>query len=146
MTALTITHEITIDASPERVWDFVGSGEGLSKWFGSDVKIDPHVGGKYVEHATHGGQEYVLRGEIKVYDPPNQLEMSCRIEEPSVWSAYTTIRISLVADGDSTHVTLIHTGFEKLPTDLSERTFAGFTKGWDGVLLRLQEAMLREVA
>ena len=146
MKALTITNEIVIDATPERVWKFVGSGEGLSQWFGSDVSIEPQVGGQYVENATHGGTDYVLRGTVQVYDPPNQLELSCRIEEPSMWAEYTTIRVTLLAEGDSTRVTLIHTGFEKLPDDLSQRTYQGFTQGWDGVFDRLVLAMTKEIA
>ena len=146
MDKLTITKEITIDANPERVWEFVNTGEGLSRWFGSEVRMNPEVDGDFYEITVKGGTTYELGGRVLVVAPPRKLLTAIRIITPeeSRWDNYTLVSILLDETGDgNTHVTLEHTGFEDTPHP--QGLYEGFIRGWGDVLERLQAQVMSAV-
>jgi uncharacterized protein YndB with AHSA1/START domain len=40
-----LTNEITIDATPEQVWEAIATGPGVDSWFMGHTEIEPRVGG-----------------------------------------------------------------------------------------------------
>lgn len=45
MQPLTVTRSLTLDASPEQVWQLVADESALAGWFGGDVQLDVKPGG-----------------------------------------------------------------------------------------------------
>jgi uncharacterized protein YndB with AHSA1/START domain len=41
-----VREEITVDATPEQVWDAIATGPGISAWFMGRTEIEPGVGGR----------------------------------------------------------------------------------------------------
>lgn len=39
-------HEIEIDAPPEAVWKAISTGEGLSRWYAEEARVEPRAGGE----------------------------------------------------------------------------------------------------
>ncbi|MGE3619179.1 MAG: SRPBCC domain-containing protein [Acidimicrobiia bacterium] len=69
--------ELTVElpgATPERVWDAIATGWGLSSWMGP-TDLDEHVGGTVVFRMGPGSES---KGRITGWDPPHRIEY----EEP----------------------------------------------------------------
>lgn len=67
--------EITIDASPEKVWHALTDEKELVRWFPLDAKVEPGPGGSIYMSWLN---EFAAKTEILVWDPPRHLR--------TVWS------------------------------------------------------------
>lgn len=140
MKPLTIRKEVEIAAEPERVWQFVGTQDGLQKWWlPNQVLLEERLGGRYEERGVGGsGRAFRLSGTVVAYDPPRRLELSCRGEQGGVsWPAETRITVALEAIPRGTRVTVTHSGFDALPAEYAEEARRGFEAGWQRVMERL---------
>jgi uncharacterized protein YndB with AHSA1/START domain len=61
-------NEITVNASPEQVWDAIATGPGVDAWFMGRTQIEP---GKTVRTQFPGG--FVLESKVTDWDPPHHL-------------------------------------------------------------------------
>src|SRR4051794_25932601 len=97
MEALSVRHEIDIDAPIARVWSFVGTAAGMSAWWAAEVTLDARVGGHYEERGTHGSFSSPLIGRVVIYAPPHTTAYSTRDRhaDGSEWPADTTVAITL---------------------------------------------------
>lgn len=149
METLAIHLDVLVAAPIERVWPFIGTAEGLSRWFNdAHVELDPTPGGHYFERGTHGGSSYIIAGHVLTYVPLRELSVSCRVETTpdSTWPVYTTMTLRVEAEGDSTRVSLVHSGFENLPESYRQAYFDGFTAGWGQSVPRLAEIVVADLA
>lgn len=116
--------EIDIDATPEEVFAALIEPESVVGWWGEDgdgyrctsFRSAAVKGGRW--WSEHRGRETdpvcILAGEYLEYDPPRRLAFTWEFESytPETESLpVTTVTIDLEARGDSTHVTLTHSGF-----------------------------------
>jgi uncharacterized protein YndB with AHSA1/START domain len=119
-----IHRELYIDASPETVWRFVGTAEGLSRWWGAEISLEPRAGGRCEEHLWEDGKRRTLRGVVTAYDPPQHLALTWQpvtddaaddtehTDQPAaLWPALTTISITLAQEKTGTRVTVVHRAF-----------------------------------
>ncbi len=141
MKPLVIRKEVVIDAPVARVWAFVATQDGLQKWWHPHrIRLEERLGGRYEEEGeTAAGETFRLFGTITTYDPPQGVEMSCRGDfgDGTTWPADTYIAITLQEQNGRTHVTVLHSGFERLPEAYRERVFKGIGAGWARVMERL---------
>ena len=70
----TVRFERTLEALPERVWEYLTEPELLSEWLGAG-EIEPKLGGKVFLRS--GGP--VIRGTVRSYDPPRSLSYSWNV-------------------------------------------------------------------
>lgn len=146
MEALAIRIDVFVEAPIERVWPFISTAEGLSRWFNdAHVEMELVPGGRYVERGNHGGSPYVIAGHVISVEPLRGLSVSCRMETTPerTWPVYTTITFSLAAEDGGTRVTVVHSGFENLPEAYRQAYFDGFTAGWGESVLRLATVVLQ---
>ena len=123
---------ISIDASPETVWEFFVDPEKLKRWKGIDVNLDAEPGGIYYCEVIPGHQ---ARGEFLEVDKPNRLVFTWGWEgSPDVPPGSSTIEIELAADGEGTSLRFVH---RDLP---SAEAVASHSHGWDHYLPRLEIA------
>ena len=115
MTPAIVRKQIRIKASVEALWPYIGTEAGLRQWWGSDVVIEPKVGGYCEERGHAQGAFYRLCGQVTVYDPPYRLELVLRNPDGGSWPALATLRITLQEEGEETLVTLVHQAFGALP-------------------------------
>lgn len=122
--------ERVIKAPPEKVWQYVGTEEGLKEWLGPK-EYKPEVGARVFFDVQHDGH-YHMDGEVVTYDPPRELAFTWRETEVGgdSWPAYTTVRITLEAVDEGTLVTLLHEGFEVLPAAIAQEQYEGYQRGW----------------
>lgn len=139
MEPLAINLAVYVAAPVERVWPFIGTAEGLGRWFNAEVEMEPTPGGYYVERGSHGGSPYVIGGHVLSIEPLRGLSVSCRVETTPdyTWPVYTTMTFTIEAVDGGTRVTLLHSGFENLPEVYRQDYFDGFTAGWGATVPRL---------
>lgn len=132
-TETAVEREVTIDAGPETVWEFLVDPEKMSRWMGSGATLDPRPGGDYRVDVIDG---HVASGEFVELDRPRRLVYTFgwepEGESPNpVGPGSTTIEIELEPAGDGTRLTFRHTG-------LPGAEAAGMhAHGWDHYLQRL---------
>ena len=145
VTADSIERDVLIDAPQQRVWDLITKPEYLEKWWASNgAEIDLKVGGTLTMKFKHEGMEGPYVCLIEEVDEPRSFAIR--------WAPWaggapvepgnsTHIQFTLTAEGDSTRVTVVESGFSELDyTDAELQTyFEQNVNGWGIVLGSLKE-------
>ena len=131
--------ERTVDIAhpPAKVWAALTTAEGLSAWFGQEVRIDLRPGGS-AWMKWDNGHTADMRVE--------------RVEEPAVfgftWHIYglpeddprrTYVEFTLQSAGAGTLLTVVESGFAQLPEDAYRTAYHGNTQGWASELGELAD-------
>jgi uncharacterized protein YndB with AHSA1/START domain len=122
---------LSIDASPDTVWEFLVDPEKLMRWKGIDADLDPQPGGIYYCEVIPGHR---ARGEFVELDKPNRLVFSFGWDgNETVPPGSSTIEVELATDGEGTSLRFVH----NLP---SAEAVVSHKHGWDHYLPRLELA------
>ena len=123
---------LTIDASPETVWEFLVDPDKLMRWKGISADLDPRPGGVYRCEVIPG---HTARGEFVELDAPHRLVFTWGWDgNEGVPPGSSTIEIELATDGDGTSLRFVH---RELP---GAEAVASHAHGWDHYLPRLEIA------
>jgi uncharacterized protein YndB with AHSA1/START domain len=123
---------LSIDASPETVWEFFVDPEKLMRWKGIKADLDAAPGGAYYCEVIPG---HTARGEFVELDRPRRLVYTWGWDgNDRVPPGSSTIEVELTADGDGTSLRFVH---RDLPDAEQVASHAG---GWDHYLARLEDA------
>jgi uncharacterized protein YndB with AHSA1/START domain len=123
---------LSVDASPETVWEFLVDPEKLMRWKGINADIDPQPRGIFRCEVIPG---HVARGEYVELDKPNRLMFTWGWDgSADVPPGSSTIVIDLASDGEGTSLRFVH---KDLP---SAEAIASHAHGWDHYLPRLETA------
>ncbi len=123
---------LSIDASPETVWEFLVDPDKLMRWKGIDADLDPRPGGVYRCEVIPG---HTARGEFVELDPPHRLVFSWGWDgNEGVQPGSSTVEIELATDGEGTSLRFVH---RDLP---NAEAVASHAHGWDHYLPRLEIA------
>jgi uncharacterized protein YndB with AHSA1/START domain len=94
-----------------------------------------------LEHLSTG--DALSWGELVVYEPPHRIVLAWKPNSNP--SPPTEVEVTFTAEGDGTRVELEHRAWERLGAIAAEAR-AGYEGGWDLVLRRYVDAVVREVA
>ena len=135
------TAEVVVDASPEDAFDMFTSEIGL--WWRRDtpywndrergltVRIEPYVGGRFLEIYDLDTGEGFEVGRVTAWQPGERVAFTwTQVGWPE--GASTDVEITFREAGGDTLVRLEQTGFERVPEAESFR--AGYSSGWKEVL------------
>jgi uncharacterized protein YndB with AHSA1/START domain len=147
---LKVVQDVFIEASPETVWEFVATEEGIKQWLGprtytarEGAPIDFHV-------KTPDGGEFVMFGEVVTFDPPRELAFTWTQQTVGgdTWPEPTMVTITLEPKDGGTYVKLVHSGFENLPESIAREEYDGYVTGWEirPVLQQLKAVVESEAA
>lgn len=141
MSAPIATAEVTVEATPDEAFALFTDEIGL--WWrtgtpywndaerGLSVRIEPYVGGRFMEIYDLDTGEGFEVGRVTAYEPGSRLALTWTQAD---WPPATTTNIEITfepADG-GTRVRLEHSGFEQVP---NAAAFAGgYDQGWKEVL------------
>ncbi|HEX2248881.1 MAG TPA: SRPBCC domain-containing protein [Gemmatimonadales bacterium] len=127
--------EITIDATPERIWQAMTDEREMVRWFPLDAKVEPGPNGSvYLSWLN----EFAETAEIQVWDPPHHLRTawSFHPEGPTQITDYY-----IEARGGRTVVRAVTSGF---PLDQSwDDWVEGTNRGWAFELRSLKHYLER---
>jgi uncharacterized protein YndB with AHSA1/START domain len=99
--------ETRIAASPETVFDFFVEPDKMIQWMGRSARLDPRTGGEF--HCDINA-DAVASGEYVAVERPDRIVFTWgwNGEDSVTKPGSTTIEVLLAADGDGTHLRLIH--------------------------------------
>jgi uncharacterized protein YndB with AHSA1/START domain len=137
-----IEREILIDAPIDVVWAVVTEPEHISGWFSDSVELDLRAGGKAVLHWDRYG---AVHGRVERVEPPHFFSFRWVVpRDPGAELTddnSTLVEFSLSAEGDSTRLTVVETGFRDLagPDDEKQSHVDSHRRGWEHELGELRE-------
>jgi uncharacterized protein YndB with AHSA1/START domain len=134
----TLTKEITIKGTAERIFAALTNPEERLKWWGgpegrftlTGFESDLRPGGKWIMRAESFGKAVTITGEYREIDPPRLLVFTWLPD----WYENATeslVRWELKEENGVTRVRLTHSG---LPTETARENH----RGWPQILGRLQ--------
>jgi uncharacterized protein YndB with AHSA1/START domain len=118
---------IEIAATPDAVFDYLVTADGLTAWLGQRAEVEPTVGGGFAVDIA--GQP--IRGEYLEVQRPHRVVVSWGVlgsDEFGAGASRVSFTLSAVAAG--TRVDLLHEG-------LPDARVAGHVDGWAHFLPRL---------
>jgi uncharacterized protein YndB with AHSA1/START domain len=103
--------EVTIPASQSAVWKAFTTSAGLSTWLTPGAVVDLRKGGEWTAHYPGGKTG---GGTILSFDPEKEITLSAMAPEhfPTVREQRTTAKFQFTANGESTFVRLLQTGWK----------------------------------
>jgi uncharacterized protein YndB with AHSA1/START domain len=126
-----VTASIRIRATPEEVFPYLIDPELLPLWLGNWADANPQPGGLF---AINFGDGKGVRGSYVLISPPHRVAFTWGLQGSTEFpEGFSTVEISLTADGEETIVALTH---RDLP--LGER--AQHQEGWHMCLAKLGDA------
>jgi uncharacterized protein YndB with AHSA1/START domain len=135
-----IEREILIDAPVEVVWAVVTEPEHIRGWFSDSVDLDLRPGGEAVLHWNGHG---TVHGRVERVEPPHFFSFRWVVHagQDLAQDNSTLVEFSLSAEGDSTRLTVVESGFRDLagPDDEKQRHFDSHSRGWELELGELGE-------
>jgi uncharacterized protein YndB with AHSA1/START domain len=141
-----IEREVLIDAPVETVWAIVTEPEHVGGWFSDSAEIDLQPGGEatltWEKHGT-------ARARVETIDPPHFFSFRWARPmgaEPGEGNS-TLVEFSLSAEGESTRLRVVESGFTSLHGSEEENAkyAEGNTEGWAHELGELQEYAAKQV-
>lgn len=116
-----MTHEVTIDATPQQVWDAIATAEGLERWFPIQAEVrKPGVGG--VIWFSWGG-EYSGEAKILEWEPLKRLVSTFGDPAGPLTCAY-----DIISEGGRTTVRITTAGFGE--GEEWDSSYDGINRGW----------------
>ena len=135
-----IERDILIDAPVETVWAVVTEPEHISGWFSDSVELDLRPGGRAVLHWNDHGS---VQGRVERVEPPHFFSFRWVVHHGADFAEAnsTLVEFSLSADGDSTRLKVVESGFRDVagPEDEKQRHFDSHRRGWELELGQLEE-------
>jgi uncharacterized protein YndB with AHSA1/START domain len=141
-----IERSILIDAARERVWRALSNAEEFGAWFGAKLAGQAFAPGQRARGPmTHQGYEHVyFDAVIERIEPQDMLSFHWHPYAVDPQVDYAPEQPTLVtftlqdAPGNATLLTVVESGFDKVPAQRRRKAFEMHTEGW--------EAQLRNVA
>jgi uncharacterized protein YndB with AHSA1/START domain len=133
-----IEKKILIRAPQSRVWEALTDARQFGTWFRAKLENDFAVGQQTVGQITHPGYEHV-RFEVTVERMEPQKRFAFRWHpyaiDPKVdYSAEppTLVEFRLEETPDGTLLTVVESGFDRLPPERRDEAFRMNERGWNG--------------
>jgi uncharacterized protein YndB with AHSA1/START domain len=119
-----IERDILIDAPVDVVWAVVTEPQHISGWFSDSVQLDLRPGG---EARLHWDGHGTFHGRVERVEPPHFFSFRWVVDpdQELVADNSTLVEFTLSADGDSTRLTVVESGFR------DERHFDDHRRGWE---------------
>ena len=128
--AAIVERHLSIDATPEAVWEFLVDPDKATRWMGQTATFEARPGGVYRCEVVPG---HTAVGEFVELDPPHRLVQTWGWDpggRGEIDPGSTRIEYELVANGDATILRFRH----ELPTAKAAESHG---HGWDHYFERL---------
>jgi len=126
-----IGDEITVDATPEQVWEAIATGPGIDSWLMGRNEVEPRQGGTV--RMTLGG--YAEEGTVTAWEPPRRFAYRGGEGEDGSFMAFEYLIEG--RQGGGTVVRLVQSGV--IGGDDWEAEYDALRKGWPMYLRTLAQ-------
>jgi uncharacterized protein YndB with AHSA1/START domain len=136
---LTVEHETTIDASPERTWRAIV--EETSRWWREGfyalpnavgMRMEPRIGGWMYEHADDGSS--VVWATVVAVQPGRSIDLAGNLTAAFGGPAHVLLRLELAAKGKTTVVKVSESRVGRVADDAAAQTKKAWSLLLDGGL------------
>jgi uncharacterized protein YndB with AHSA1/START domain len=131
--ACPVEHAFDVWAARTSLW--WPPGHSVSGAPGLTVTFEPRPGGRIFERTPEGAEHDW--GEVLVWEPPGRLTYLWHLRFDRADA--TEVDITFEGDGETTTVTIVHRGWERLGAKGPERRERN-RRGWEGVLAHYSRA------
>lgn len=125
------------------VWAVVTEPEHIAGWFSHTVELELTPGGRAVFHWDGHG---TVSGRVERVEPPRYFSFRWAMDPGADLTDdnSTLVEFSLSAEGESTRLTVVESGFRDLagPEDEKQGHFDGHQRGWETELGELGDYVL----
>jgi len=135
-----LVHHISIQASPETVYQYLTQADLLERWFPKKARTEPTVGGELHYEFLHSGAQHNIEGRYLELVPHQKVVYSWQqpLEKGRQW-ANLTVTFRLEAQGSGTDLYLEESGFRD---DAAHLEFQGErTQGWSFFFTNLKSVL-----
>ncbi len=124
-----IEKKVTINAPVERVWEALTKQKEIGEWMMMPTTFEPITGKKFTFKAE-GMENWdgYFHCEVKEVEVNKKLVYTWNSQ---MINGETLVTILMSEKESKTELTLIHTGWEKLPVEMRAQMIEGHSKGWD---------------
>lgn len=141
-----IERSVHIKAAPSRVWKALTNAEEFGSWFGVALKGKSFTAGQQVQgHITIAGYEHVLFDVFIERVEPETL-FSYRWHPYAVDPAVdyskeptTLVEFTLKAVNGGTLLSVVESGFDKIPVARRDQAFRMNDGGWQGQMANIEK-------
>jgi uncharacterized protein YndB with AHSA1/START domain len=128
-----VEHEVRVEAGPETVFRYFTDPARMARWMGTSATLDPRPGGVCRLTMTAGA---IISGEFVEVVPYSRVVFTWgwEVEAFAVPPASSRVEVSLVPDGEATHVRIRH-------SELPAVAVAFHRAGWEHYGERLKAAV-----
>jgi uncharacterized protein YndB with AHSA1/START domain len=99
-------NQISVDATPEQVWDAIATGPGIDSWFMGRNTVEPREGGN-TQMVVAG--MFTAHGSVTAWEPPHRFASRSDTAHDGTFHAFEYLVEG--RDQGSTVVRLVHSGF-----------------------------------
>ncbi|HEV2269260.1 MAG TPA: SRPBCC family protein [Steroidobacteraceae bacterium] len=133
-----IERSIVVKASRERVWRALANAEEFGTWFGVNLKGQTFSAGQLARGpiTVMGYEHIVWEARIERIEPPNLLSYRWHPYAIDPKADYSKEEPTLVtftlsdAPGNTTRLTVVESGFDKVPPERRLEAFRMNSQGW----------------
>lgn len=128
---VNMPHQITINETPEKVFEAIATTEGIKSWWSTDAKAEPQLGS--ITEVAFYNRQAVFQLQVDQLEPGKLLEWSAKHDMPA-WKG-TKIRFELNAnENGATVLNFNHSGFESM-----EGPYAMINTTWGTLMYILKQ-------
>jgi uncharacterized protein YndB with AHSA1/START domain len=139
-----IEKEILLRAPRSRVWRALTDADEFGSWFRMKLEGAFVVGKTVTGRVTYPGYEHIVTQMIVERMEPERLfsyrwhpyPNDPKVDYSSEPTTLVEFRLEEVAEG--TRLTVIESGFDRIPAERRDEAFRMNTKGWEGQLVNIQ--------
>jgi uncharacterized protein YndB with AHSA1/START domain len=131
-----IEKTIDIDAPVDRVWRAITDHEEFGQWFGVKLEQPFTAGGDSSGHITYPGYEHIRwHAKVVAVERPRLFSFTWHpyAIDPNVdysGETPTLVEFRLEPKGQGTHLTVVETGFDKIPPHRQPDALRMNDSGW----------------
>jgi uncharacterized protein YndB with AHSA1/START domain len=131
----TVTRTVVVNAPGAKVWQALTDPSHIARWFGQTARIDSLEVGARGSFGWDGHGEFPL--EVTEVDEPTTFAYRWQNRPGDLeFDRATEVRFTLVTEGESTVLTVVETGFDRIGDD-EETRLGGLEsnrQGWNSEL------------
>jgi len=141
---LTLTEplvkEVTLDASPSKLWSALTDKEQLKQWCFDMNAFKPEAGFEFQFYGEKDGTRFLHLCKVLEVEPQKKMKWLWTYRDVP---GETYVNFELFPQGDQTRLRLTHENLESLPQDVNYSK-QNFVEGWNMILGELLPKFLQQ--